>query len=72
MPRLKLSDAHKQIIAGLYSSSPLSRDELPYTAEFDRLYAEFLVQSLRKLTPHEFWTALSSAGKASRLGRKKR
>ncbi len=72
MAKLKLIETHKRVIEDLYNASSWTRDDLPYTDEFDRLYAEFLIQTQRRLTRHEFWKALSSAGKASRLNRKER
>ncbi len=72
MARVTLSEDQKKVLTDLYNASSRTRDDLPYTDEFDRLYAEFLIQTQRRLTRHEFWKALASAGKASRLDRKER
>lgn len=72
MAKVKLSEAHKQVLAELYRDCPKTRDQLPYTAEFDAMHAEFLRRTERQLTKQQFWVALASAGKASRLNRKER
>lgn len=67
-----LSVAHRQVIADLYNQCPLSRDELPYTDEFDTLHRRFCEQTGRQLSKHEFWRALSSIGKGAGLKTKVR
>lgn len=65
-----LSDGHRELLRLLYQGSSLSRDDLPYTEEFDRLHREFQEQSGRSLTAHDFWRAISSLGKTGGLSRK--
>jgi hypothetical protein len=72
MTQVRLSNAHKAIVGELYEKASRTVDDLPYTDEFDKLYAEFVARSGRQLTRHDFWRALSNARKASRLVRKKR
>lgn len=71
-PLSGLSSAHREIIAALYSACPLTRDDLPYTSEFDSLYDAFVAQTGKQLTKHEFWRALASIGKGTGLKRKQR
>lgn len=71
-PLRDLSDAHRQLIADLYAGSSLSRDDLPYTDEFNRIHTAFCEQSGRKLSQHDFWRALASIGKGAGLRRKER
>ena len=71
-PLASLSDAHRQVIAELYSQCSLTRDNLPYTEEFDALHSQFCASTGRKLSKHEFWRALSSIGKMTGLKRKER
>ena len=72
MAKVTLSTAHREILAELYRRSNRTRDDLPFTEEFETLYAEFIAQTGRVISRHDLWTALASAGKASRLVRKKR
>jgi len=72
MPRLYLSNAHREIVADLYARTSATVDDLPYTDEFDRLHAEFEARTGRILSKHDFWRALSNARKANRLIRKER
>jgi hypothetical protein len=72
MPKLHLCNAYKDLVAELYAQVARTVDDLPYTDEFDRLHAEFTSRTGRQISRHDFWRALSSARKASRLIRKKR
>ena len=38
---MPLSEGHKEIVAELYASTKMTVDDLPYTAEFDRLHSYF-------------------------------
>lgn len=71
-PLASLSDAHRQVVAELYSQCELTRDDLPYTDEFDQLHARFCEKTGRQLSKHEFWRVLSSIGKMTGLKRKAR
>jgi hypothetical protein len=71
-PLAGLSEAHRQVIADLYSHCSLTRDDLPYTEEFDALHQQFCEQTGRQMTKHDFWRVLSSIGKMTRLKRKAR
>lgn len=72
MAKVRLSNAHKEVLAELYRSTSRTRDDLPYTDEFEALYAQFIARTGRVISRHDLWTALASAGKASRLERKSR
>ena len=72
MPKVRLSNAHKEVLAELYHAARRTRDDLPYTDDFEQLYAEFIARTGRVISRHDLWTALASAGKASRLERKSR
>lgn len=71
-PLSELSTAHRQVIAELYESCSLTRDELPYTDEFESMYKQFCDRTGKHLTRNEFWRALSSLGKGTGLKRKER
>jgi len=68
----ELSDAQKEILIQLYNSAKRTRDDLPYTEEFEQMYIQFVIQTGVALTRHQVWRALASAGKAKHLDRKKR
>ena len=72
MPHVILSNANKELIAELYAKSGKTVDDLPYTDEFDQLHTAFVSASGRDISKHDFWRALSSGRKASRLVRKQR
>src|SRR4051812_41516716 len=55
----------------LLQGSDLSRDGLPYTDEFERLYAKYQTLSFGQLSRHEFWKLLSSVAKKGGLRGKK-
>jgi hypothetical protein len=67
-----LSTGHEMLVRELYTRSSRTVDDLPYTDEFDRLYAEFVARSGRRITQHDFWRAIANARKAGRLVRKAR
>jgi hypothetical protein len=72
MARLKIDRAHKELLGELYNRTRKTVDDLPYTEEFERLYESFLQRSGLNMTRHDFWRALASQRKASRLVRKVR
>jgi hypothetical protein len=67
-----MSRWHDALVSELYAPSTLTLDDLPYTAEFEQLYTEFVTRSERQLSRHEFWRAMANARKAGRLVRKAR
>jgi hypothetical protein len=72
MAQLRLENAVKELLAELYRETRLTVDELPYTDEFERLYAAFIVRSGLTMTRHDVWKALAGCRKQSRLTRKER
>lgn len=72
MSRTRITSADKQVIAELYTRTRKTVDDLPYTEEFERIYAEFCERTGRDWTRHDVWRLLSNARKASRLTRKER
>ncbi len=58
-----------RIVQDLLRDSSQARDSLPYTAEFDRLHAEFIQRIGAPVDKHEFWRLLSNVGKRGGLGR---
>lgn len=71
-PLSTLTSTQRDAIVDLYNKSSLSRDDLPYTKEFDTMHAKFCADSGLAMTQHEFWRALSSIGKMKKLKRKLR
>jgi hypothetical protein len=69
---LDLTDAQIEVLAKLYAKCGTSCDDLPYTAEFEELYALFLIKTRVFIDRHGFWRALVKARKAGRLSRKER
>ncbi len=67
-----LSRAHEDMLIELYGQIAQTLDDLPYTEEFEQLYAKFVERSGRDLSRHDLWRALSNLRKARRLPRKKR
>ena len=53
----------------LLRGSNFSRDQLPYTPEFDYLKREYAKHSRRNVNDSEFWQLLTRAGKRGGLGR---
>ncbi|HEX9659470.1 MAG TPA: hypothetical protein VGA18_04180 [Rhodothermales bacterium] len=72
MPHLRLSNAHRDLIAEIYAASGATVDDLPYTDEFENLFTAFVLRSGRSIGRHAFWKALTGLRKASRLVRKRR
>lgn len=70
--RLRLTDAHKQMLVELYRRTRKTVDDLPYSEEFERLYESFVQRSGLNMNRHDVWRALASQRKASRLVRKER
>jgi hypothetical protein len=57
------SNAQAEVIRFLLDSTEMTRDALPYTSEFDRLYSEHAQASGEKLTKQQFWRKISNAAK---------
>jgi hypothetical protein len=72
MPRLRLSNAHKEILVELYRRSARTVDDLPYTDDFEHLYTSFIARSGIVMSRHDVWKALAGCRKQSRLARKVR
>lgn len=68
----ELDEAERETLIALYAACPTTVDDLPYTDEFERLYAEFIHRTGRVLSLHDFWKALASARKTGKLVRKER
>lgn len=51
------------LIRRLLESTDLTRDALPYSDEFERLYSRFNAESSEKVDRHQFWRSLSNAAK---------
>lgn len=59
-----MADANlKRAIQALLESTELTRDALPYTAEFERLHEEYAQASGESLTKQQFWRKISNAAK---------
>jgi len=69
---VKLNEEQRLVIVDLYADCRRVRDELPYSAEFDRMHAEFMIKTGLRLTRHDFWRKISAIGKAGELPNKKR
>lgn len=72
MNAVYVSRADEQVLIELYATCPRTLDDLPYTAEFSRLYEQFMARTGKTVTQHDVWRALSNLRKASRLVRKQR
>jgi hypothetical protein len=72
MSSLYLSRAHEDMLVELYGQTAKTLDDLPYTEDFEQLYAKFVERSGRALSRHDLWRALSNLRKARRLVRKER
>ena len=51
------------IVRRLLESTEFTRDALPYSDEFERLFASFSGESSEKMDRHQFWRRLSNAAK---------
>jgi hypothetical protein len=58
------------LIGELYAAQPVVADRLPYTPEFERMYAAFHARSRQRTTRALFFCALLAERKAGRLPRK--
>ena len=58
----------KRTIQRLLVESPIPRDKLPYTDEFDRLKKVYQTKMKVTVSDHEFWTLLSKIGKYGGAG----
>lgn len=56
----------------LYKQTDRTVDDLPYTDEFEALYAGFAVRTGMTMTCYDVWKALAGCRKQSRLVRKVR
>ena len=72
VPKLNISNGHRQALAELYKQTGLTVDQLPYTDDFERLYTEFVARTGSALTRNEVWRALANVRKRSGLVRKER
>ena len=70
--RLRLSVVHKDVLMELYKRTARTVDDLPYTDEFETLYAGFVARTGVTMTRHDVWKALAGCRKQSRLVRKVR
>ncbi|MEW4530119.1 DUF3644 domain-containing protein [Maioricimonas sp. JC845] len=57
------TDSPKDAMRVALDSTELTRDALPYTDEFERLYSRHTQVSGERLTRHQFWKKLSNAAK---------
>jgi predicted AAA+ superfamily ATPase len=62
----RLSDSELLEILRLLPDGLGTRDHLPYSAKFDEMRKRFGKSTGRKLTPHEFWRAVSLVAKNAR------
>ena len=68
---LHFTDADKAVARQLLANCPIPRDRLPYTPDFETLYAAFLSQTGRQIERAVFWRLLSSAAKQGGLARQR-
>jgi predicted AAA+ superfamily ATPase len=66
VPAPKLSTEQQLELLRLFPDGIGSRDQLPYTTEFDELHRRFSRLTDLKLDEREFWRVLSRVGKRSR------
>lgn len=67
------SEADKEVLRQLYSNAQRTLDDLPYTHEFEALFAEFVKKTGRSTaTRHDVWRALATLRKRASLTRKRR
>lgn len=72
MTHLDLTESQIDVLSELYAEVDCTLDDLPYTEEFERLYAQFLTRAGVSIERHYVWKALCNARKASKLIRKAR
>lgn len=68
-PSLKLRTEHQLKLLRLLPDGIGSRDQLPYTAEFDRIHRQFSKFTGTRLNVQEFWRVMSRVAKHSRKPR---
>lgn len=51
------------LVLKLLKSTEFTRDALPYTGEFERLYSAFKSEAAEKIEKHQFWRRLSNGAK---------
>ena len=51
------------LVRRLLESTEFTRDALPYSDEFERMYANFKTESSENIDRHQFWRRLSNAAK---------
>lgn len=67
------SEADREVLRNLYSNAQRTLDDLPYTHEFEALFAEFVRRTGRStVTRHDVWRALTTLRKQAELARKRR
>lgn len=65
--------ADKEVLRELYSNAQRTLDDLPYTHEFEAIFAEFVRRTGRSgATRHDVWRVLTSLRKRADLARKRR
>ena len=63
----------KALARELLRQCPVPRDRLPYTPDFEALYAEFTIASGGRMIGRDvFWRLLSSAAKAGGLAKRRK
>jgi hypothetical protein len=72
MPHTDLSDEQLNTLCDLYGLATPALDDLPYTDDFERLYAEFTRRTGLTIERRYVWKALCNARKAGRLIRKEK
>ena len=67
------SETDRDVLREIYANAKRTLDDLPYTHEFEALYADFLKATGRLgATRHDVWKALTALRKRSELIRKRR
>jgi hypothetical protein len=65
-----LSPAMVRHLVEAYDAQPLTRDQLPYTPEFEAIFAAFRERWGPEYARNWVWVSLTTLGKAGRLARK--
>jgi hypothetical protein len=63
---------HSVLLATIYQTAGIPLDKLPYTEDFEKLHAEFCVQSRCAVTMRQLWQELVSLRKSGLLPRLQR
>lgn len=58
---------YHSLLSKLYQETGLASDHLPYTPEFETLYANFCAKSRLAVGPHLVWEQLTSLRKGGKL-----